>query len=177
VTFGNSALPATTVTVGAGGTYSLRLRADDASAMTFKDITFTGYATPYELWQSQQFAATGGMGDPNSALQMDPDHDGISNLQEYALGTNPNGTNAAPISTDFEQIASSKYLRMSVTKNPIATDVQYIVEATNTVEDLLSWTSAGLITEINTATQLVVRDGVATDSVNRRFIRLRIVKP
>lgn len=177
VTFGNAALPATTVTLGTGGTYLLRLRADDTGAVTFRDLTFTGYASSYELWQSQQFTATGGMNDPNAAALLDPDHDGVINLLEYAYGTNPNAMSAAPVLTDTEQIATSKYLRMSITKNPNATEIQYIIEATNSVNDPLSWSTAGLVTEINTATQLVVRDGIAMDSVNLRFIRLRIVKP
>ena len=77
----------------------------------------------------------------------------------------------------IEQIAAAKYLRMNVVKNPNATELQYIIEVTSTLADPLSWSTAGLVTETNTATQLTVRDGTATTSLARRFMRLRIVKP
>ena len=177
VTFGNPALPATTATLSIGGNYSLRLRADDSSAVSFKDISFTGYATPYELWQSQQFSATGGISDPNASLLLDPDKDGQSNLMEYALGSNPNAAGSSPISADSETVSTSRYLRLSVSKNPNATDVQFVVEATSTLSIPSSWSSSGLIIETNTASQLVVRDNVAISPGSQRFMRLRVTKP
>ena len=177
VTFGNAALPSTTATLSVGGTYSLRLRADDSSAVTFKDLTFTGFTSPYELWQSQQFAGTSGITDPNAAMTQDPDHDGMNNLMEYALGTNPNSATQNPITVDNENISSQNYLRLSATKNPAATDMQFIVEATSTLGDPQSWSSAGLVTEVNTSTQLVVRDSVPVTSGTQRFMRVRVVKP
>jgi hypothetical protein len=177
VTFGNAALPATTATLSIGGSYSLRLRADDSSAVSFKDISFNGYATPYELWQSQQFTSTGGIADPNAALLLDPDHDGLSNFMEYALGTNPNASNSSAISVDAEPVSTSRYLRLSITKNPNATDVQFVVEATATLAVPTSWSSSGLIIETNTSTQLVIRDSTAITPGTQRFMRLRVTRP
>ncbi len=176
VTFGNASLPATTATVGAIGTYVLRLRANDSSAETFRDIAFNGFLKPYDIWAWQQFGANW----TNPAFaddQTDSDHDGWSNLAEYALGTNPNLANASPLTTDVEQIASAKYLRMTVAKNPNATEIQYIVEATGTLTDPPTWSSAGLVTESNTAAQLIVRDSQPIAPGTSRYMRLRIVKP
>ena len=101
----------------------------------------------------------------------------MKNLSEYAVGTNPNSGNAVPIVADKEHIAAADYLRMSVVKNPNATELQYIIEATSTLTDPLSWSSAGLVTEVSTATQLVVRDNQPISPGIRRFMRLRIVRP
>jgi regulation of enolase protein 1 (concanavalin A-like superfamily) len=177
VAFGNASLPATTATLTIGGNYALRLRADDSSAVSFKDVAFSAYTTPYELWQAQQFSSTGGISDPNAALLLDPDNDGQSNLMEYALGSNPNAAGSAPISTDSETVATASYLRLSVSKNPNATDVQYVVEATSTLAIPSSWSSVGLIIETDTASQLVVRDNVAISPDTQRFMRLRVTKP
>ncbi len=176
VTFGNAAQPTTTATPGLIGSYVVRLRANDSSAETFRDLAFTDYLKPYDVWASQQFGANW-TNPAYSDDQMDTDRDGLKNLAEYALGTNPNNANTAPIITDMEQIAAAKYLRMNVVKNPNATELQYIIEATSTLADPLSWSTTGLVTETNTATQLTVRDGTATTSASKRFIRLRIVKP
>ena len=146
VTFGNAAQPATTATVSTIGSYVIRLRANDSSAETFRDLAFNGYLKPYDVWASQQF----GVNWTNPAYtddQLDNDGDGLKNLSEYAVGTNPNSGNAVPIVADKEHIAAADYLRMSVVKNPNATELQYIIEATSTLTDPLSWSSAGLVTE------------------------------
>ncbi len=176
VTFGNSALPATSATVSTIGTYAVRLRANDSAAETFRDLVFNGYLKRYDVWAAQQFGANW----TNPAVaddQLDNDRDGLSNLAEYALGMNPNIANPTPIVTDKEHIATSDYLRMSVAKNPNATELQYIVEATGTVEDPLSWSSAGLVTETNNSTQLIVRDNQPVSAASRRYFRLRILRP
>ena len=176
MTFGNAAQPATTATVSTIGSYVIRLRANDSSAETFRDLAFNGYLKPYDVWAAQNFGANW----TNPAYtddQLDNDGDGLKNLSEYAVGTNPNSGNAVPIVADKEHIAAADYLRMSVVKNPNATELQYIIEATSTLTDPLSWSSAGLVTEVSTATQLVVRDNQPISPGIRRFMRLRIVRP
>ncbi|MEO6751197.1 MAG: Calx-beta domain-containing protein, partial [Chthoniobacteraceae bacterium] len=176
VTFGNAALPATSATLGSIGAYVLRLRANDSSAETFRDLAFNGYLKPYDVWAWQKFGMS--WTNPNVAGdQMDGDGDGMNNLLEYALGTNPGSANMPPITRDIEHVAASDYLRMSVTKNANATELEYIIEATGNLSDPLSWSSVGLVTETSTTTQLVVRDNITMSPGNRRFMRLRIVRP
>ncbi len=176
VTFGNATLPATTASVGAVGSYTVRLRANDSSVETFRDLAFTGYLKPYDVWAAQQFGANW-TNPAYSDDQLDNDRDGLISLMEYGLGTNPNSGNTAPITVDKEHIATSDYLRISVTKNPAATDLLYIVETTSTLGNPLSWSSAGVVTEINTSTQLVARDSQPISPPGPRYIRLRIVRP
>jgi hypothetical protein len=93
------------------------------------------------------------------------------------LGTNPNASNSSAISLDAETVSTSRYLRLSITKNPNATDVQFVVEATGTLAVPNSWSSNGLIIETNTSTQLVVRDNNAITPGTQRFMRLRVTRP
>ena len=154
--------------------HSLRLSAEDGSAQTFKDVSFTGYVSNFSQWQSTTFTSSS---DPSAAPDADPDHDGLANLMEYALNTSGSASNANPILNELITNGPSKYLCLTVPKNPAATDVTYIVEATSDLANPLSWSSSGLVTLINTSTTLQVRDGVAVTSGVQRFMRLRVTRP
>jgi hypothetical protein len=69
---------------------------------------------------------------------------------------------------------SNTFLRLSIPKNPAATDVTFIVEASS---GLVSWSSAGLVIESAPgASPLVVRDSVAVTPGVRRFMRVRVTQ-
>jgi hypothetical protein len=74
-------------------------------------------------------------------------------------------------------VSNQTYLRMSVPKNPAATDVVFTAEATSDISNPLSWSSAGLIIETNTSTQLIVRDNVPAGPGTQRFMRVRVERP
>lgn len=89
---------------------------------------------------------------------------------EYALGTNPKSVNASGILHDLVPVGGADYLRLTVNKNPLATDVSLAVESCG---DLGGWSSATTIIETNTASQLIARD---TLTGARRFIRLKVTR-
>jgi uracil DNA glycosylase len=92
---------------------------------------------------------------------------------EYALGLNPN--TPAPLSQRItNDLDSNQYLRLTITKNPNATDVTYSVEASS---DLTTWNTTEVLILQNTATVLQVRDTQAMSAANRRFMRLRVTQP
>lgn len=99
------------------------------------------------------------------------------NLLEYAVGTNGTVQNGAPQVITLAPVNSEQYLRITVPKNPAATDVIFTVEATGDLSNPASWSSAGLVIETNTATQLVVRDNVPAGPGVRRFMRVRVERP
>ena len=177
VAFGNPTLTDTTLTLGQYGAYKLRLAADDGSAQSFKDMTLTGYTSPFEAWQGQNWPATGGPADPDAAPMADSDLDGQWNLVEYATGTAPQVKGMSPLVLDQETVSSQKYLRLTVPKNPVATDVTYEVQATGNLGDTNSWSSSGLVIEVNTGTSLRVRDNVPVSNGGRRFMRVKIAQP
>jgi Calx-beta domain/PKD domain len=174
VTFGNPALTDTTATLSQEGSYVTRLIADDTLARSFRDLSFTGYLNAFQVWQAQNWSSTGGTGDPNAAQLLDPDFDGQMNLLEYAFGTAPKANNNSPILFDTTTVTTQNYLRITVPKNPAATDVTFTVEASS---DLVNWSSAGLIIEANTSTQLRVRDNIPFATGIRRFMRVKVTRP
>lgn len=175
--FGDPALVDTTVTLSAAGAYTLRLQASDGSVETFKDLSFTGYRTPFEIWRAQQWAASGGLVDPNSAPNEDPDGDGIGNFLEYSLGTSPTAPNANPVISDLATIGDERFLRLNLTKNPAAPELQFQVLGSSDVSDPEAWSATGLIIEENTASNLRVRDSVPLGSTPGRFLRLQVIAP
>ena len=109
----------------------------------------------------------------------DADGDGLSNLLEFALDTNPNlgdnAANAARRMIAIENIAGANYLTMTVQK-PGRQTAGYTVETSGTLQ---SWSSAegtAVVTVASTATLLKVRDAtpIPAGGVLKRFIRLRV---
>ena len=174
VVFGDATAPSTTATLSQHGSYVLRLAANDSSAQTFKDLAFTAYTTPFQVWQAQNWAAGGGVGDPAADLLLDPDFDGQSNLLEYAFGMPPNASDASPVVYDEATVGPDQFLRLSVPKNPAATDLIFTVEATSDLSNPASWSSVGLVIEVNTSTQLVVRDNLPLSNGQPRFMRVKV---
>lgn len=170
ISFGNAALTDTTANITDDGFYGLRLTANDTGTVSFYDLNFTGYLTQWNAWQAEQFP--GGSGNPDAAMQFDPDFDGMNNLLEYAFGTEPETSAPSNVVQDTTTVSSQNYFRLTVTKNPTATDVTYEVQATSDLSDVNSWTSAGLVIEANTGTELRVRDNMPISGVATRFMRV-----
>ncbi len=146
----------------AGGAWSVQLSGNN--------LVLIYAPTPWQAWQHANF----GTNASNSAIAgelADPDRDGFSNLMEYALATNPNASGASNLAFDLETISGSKYLRLTVTKNPAATDILYAIEVGG---DLTDWNTNQVVTEQNDANTLIARDTVVAA---RRFIRLRVTHP
>jgi len=183
VTFADATLTNTTASVSVSGDYTLRLQADDGSVQTFRDLTFTAYATAYDAWAGQQWAGTGGINDPNSISTADPDGDGIANLMEYALNLDPNvpGVIGLPVQ-GTTNVGGNDYLTLTYTRVKSATDISYVVEVSG---DLVTWNSGPSYTATVSVTDnpdgitqtVVVRDLVPMGSATSRFIRLKITQP
>jgi hypothetical protein len=165
--------PATTATITGDGLHALRLTADDGSALSFKDLSFTGYVTSFSAWQSSTFASSN---ESSAAPDADPDRDGLPNLLEYAVNTAGGAANPSPVIQELMPVGQQKYLCVTVPKNPAATDVTFTVEATSNILDPLSWSSAGVIITQNTGTVLQARDSVAVSGATQRFMRVRVTR-
>jgi hypothetical protein len=121
-------------------------------------------------WEKAHF----GNADPGAnPAAGDTDYDGISNLLEYAFDSDPLLPNASPLKPDLEEIGGARYLRLTVPKNPVATNLIYTVEACAALTDN-TWSGDGLVVEAETADHLVVRDPLAVASSPRRFVRLKV---
>lgn len=121
-----------------------------------------------DTWEMAKFGNTNaGANLANS----DPDGDRLSNLLEFALGSDPLAATASPLLYELEQLGDGEHLRLTLPKNAAATNMTYIVETCDTLND---WSTANTTIELNTATQLIVRDNYTSDTASCRYIRLRV---
>jgi endonuclease G len=137
---------------------------------TASDATTVIALTPIQSWRLQWFGTTN-----NSDAAADTaitTSDGMRNLLKYALGLDPMVPAANPVVVDI----STGFLRLTLPKNPTATDVTFDVEVT---DDLTasSWTTNGTTVDVNTPTLLQVRDNTPVPSASNRFIRLHVSRP
>ena len=166
----------TSATFSASGSYVLRLIASDGEVKTFDDTAITVNLAPIEQWRQTHFGADAG--NPAIAGDLaDPDLDYLNNLLEYALGLDPLVAGPGAPVADFETIGPDTFLRLTVTKNPAATDVVFSIEVTSDLTAPLSWTSAGTTVEANTSTLLRARDNTPVSSAAQRSIRLKVTHP
>ena len=95
----------------------------------------------------------------------------MPNLLKYALGLDPLVATNDPVASDI----STGYLRLTLPKNPQATDVSFYVEVT---DDLTAaWSTNGTTVDTNTPTLLQVHDNTPIASSAGGFIRLRVTRP
>ena len=176
VTFGNAALLQTGANFSATGNYVLRLIANDGAVKTFDDLALTVQLPPFEQWRQARFGVNAG----NPALagnSADPDFDGRMNLLEYALGLDPLASDGDSLVPDLVTIGPNQFLRLTLTRNPAATDVDFTIEASANLTQPLSWSSLGTTVEINTPTQLRTRDNSPISAADFRHLRLRVTHP
>jgi autotransporter-associated beta strand protein len=122
-----------------------------------------------DTWEIEKFGhANQGANPPDG----DPEGDGLTNLMEYALDTDPLAATTNPIVHDLVPPGHEQFLRLTIPKNPAATNLTYIVETCGALND---WSSANTTIEADTATQLIVRDNFTTATAARRFIRLKVI--
>ena len=168
----------TKIRPGSDGSFTIKSESTGAAyAMNgFMLRSSVPVANNYATWRGQQFTPANAASETISGPTADTEKDGIQNLMEYALGLNPNASDklTTKITNDLETISTNRYLRLTITKNPNATDVTYSVEVSS---DLISWNTAETVIETNTTSSLIVRDNVPITPGNRRFIRLRVTSP
>ena len=120
----------------------------------------------FSEWQLQQFGAQAGdisIAGPNA----DPDGDGLTNMMEYALKTNPLvATNPGVVNT----APYGPYLSASLAKNPVAVDIVWSIGSGT---DLATWSSTGATTIQNDESIFWARSLLTIGSVPRLFLRLK----
>ncbi len=154
-----------TATVAGGGETNT---ANDTSS----DSTTINALTPSQSWRYQYFGTTADSGVAADGYVYAGD--GLPNLIKYALNLNPLLPAVSPLSMDV----STGYLRLTVPRNPNASDVTFTVEVNNT--DLTNpgaWASSDTVVDQNTTSLLQVHDSVPMNEAADQFIRLRVTRP
>ncbi len=162
-------------TVQPGIPYEYHIQAYNVAG--YSDFAGLNVTTPtqYQSYLATYFTSQQ-LEDPKIAGDMaDPDHDGVSNLQEYAFGSDPT---RASVSSLPAMSVQNGYLTISFTQRVAPTDVTYTVEVSgdmNTWNSGSSYTTQVSATAIDSTTQrVVVRDNTLASSASKRFIRVRV---
>jgi hypothetical protein len=130
------------------------------------------YQTMYDAWISGYFP----LNDPRAREDQDPDHDGISNLMERALGLNPNATSIVPISCGSITLSGQTYFTFTYRQPTNTPDAPLTPEITT---NLQTWYSGpGSIIEVSNvpngeARLITVRSTTPMASTPKSFIRLK----
>ena len=99
----------------------------------------------------------------------DSDGDGLTDLEEYAMGSDPGDSSDRAVALPgIARIAGSAYLTLTFERNRILA-APYVLEASS---DLEEWGSRDAIVEENDST-ITVRDSVPLTPGSSRFLRLR----
>ncbi|MFN0077426.1 MAG: glycosyl hydrolase [Prosthecobacter sp.] len=129
------------------------------------------YLNTTAYWQ----AANGLM---NQKLTDDADHDGLANVLEAAMGTNPLMVNTAAMPMQsFVTVSGLNYSALTFTRDPAIADLMPVVEWSN---DLLNW-SAAATTEFTRVLSggletITVRSNVPVGA-GQQFLRMKVDAP
>ena len=175
VTFDNASSAGTQATFSQAGEYVLRLTAENASGKTSAEMTVTVTPNPgvFIDWQQIHWP---GVSDPNvTGPQADPDHDGLANLAEFALGLPPRTPSAQPVSLNDTE----PQMVVHYAKSRHATGVNTSVEWS----DLLtpgSWSTDGVsaptVVPPDTHPDRIDLPVTLPAGTDRRFVRLKITE-
>jgi hypothetical protein len=139
------------------------------SAVVFDNVTFL---TPRQSWREDQFGSADNTG--NAADLADPDGDGLTNLHEYATGTDP----WTPHSSDRGMIGrTGNFLSLTFNRTPDPS-LTYLVQGISSFADNWQtvWQSTGTN---NTPGPVTAADTLDLTSglVPSRFLRLKVEVP
>lgn len=163
-----AALAIETIPVTSTGDRYYCLVSNEAGAVRSITVPLVVLST-VEVWRQGHFGTTADTGDAADAA--DPDHDGRTNLLEYATGTNPGAADSGEVAAVGTTTgAAGDHLQLTFLRLAYP-EIVYTVEASDTLGGFTPiWSSTGA--ENANGWKTVVDEAVAVGDRPRRFLRL-----
>ncbi len=138
-------------------------------------INLSGLVTDTADHWRQTYFGPGATNSGPSADDANPAGDGIKNLLKYTLGLSPHI--AYPPTTGITvDLTTTGALRMTVARNPAATDVVMRIEVNGNL-NAAEWSESGTTVDQASETLLQAHDDTLLSSGLSRFIRLNVARP
>jgi hypothetical protein len=128
---------------------------------------------PIDLWRLNHFGSSTNTGP--GADGADPDHDGLVNLVEYALGLDPNTPDPDPLSLSL----TGGHLNIIYQRpHPARPDISYIAEVSDSLAPAVwnsgpTFTTQTVVDNGNGTETVVVTDRTLTSSSTAHYLRVR----
>ncbi len=151
-----------------GGPFTITATSGGMSATASVMVTGESVAS----WQARYFTseeiAAGDAGD-----LVDADGDGVTNLLEYALGTDPRTSTPAAV----PELDANGRLTLTLTRPKALAGISYLGEATGALDG--TWPTSVAIEVLSDGDPQTIRltDPIGAADSPRRFLRLRVTKP
>jgi hypothetical protein len=181
---GSSLLSVTTAPSTSNGTYTLNITGTSGGTVRSVSVALIVQATfaTFAGWQVVHFGGNA-TNDTIAGPLADPDHDGLPNLLEYVLGTDPLAAASAsqPIPVlALDSTDGKLHLTLTAALDASVSDVTVSAEVSS---DLQTWqTGAGAVEIASDTTAggvrtIVFRDLTPIDALSARFMHLRATGP
>ncbi|MCC5849362.1 MAG: exo-alpha-sialidase [Verrucomicrobia bacterium] len=132
-----------------------------------------GELSPFASWLLEHFNVTEPEGE--AALFADPDEDGIANIFEYAFNGDPLTADTATLPAwGIIEDEGTRYLEVTVTRNPDATDITFLAEYTQNLVDG-PWTDEDSLLVDNGEQVLIFRIPFPEGNLAALFSRVRLL--
>ena len=169
-TFANPSAVDTGITLPEPGLYTLRLSANDSQITTFDDAMVNSTGSPIESWRLTWFGADAA-NPAVSADLVDFDQDGLSNLVEYALNSDPKKYVAGH--SPFPALSENSLI-FTYRLNLSATDITAVVQSS---PDLNAWIPATAIqSTLSDDGQTRVIEASVPINTPRIYLRLHVTR-
>ena len=147
----------------------------ESELLELEEYLYQRYLFPHEMIGYDAWIAGFEVSEERSGPADDASGDGVTNLEKFAFGLNPLEVSRAglPVET-LDTVEGERVLILSVTKNPQARGIEYIVESST---DLLDWDFDADHVEIieETEEKIDARLVQPVDGERKQFLRARIV--
>lgn len=160
---------------GIGSFWSLKYEADRVSVVS------RNLPTNFTDWANYFFEDSLPV---ENLISGDPDHDGLTNLAEYAFGLNPHAADAAPTTGGILPVSGSQYLTLTYNRpagSAALTDITYMGERSSSMV-AATWFASGVITHSVTLLpggeeeRVVIRSTEPIESATNDFLHLKVIK-